>query len=158
MAALHRFRVLRARLCRQNPGQGAGKLRASQAEYRSPGTQRKYKIAWVGGCVLYDTAKLREFADNTVIRRIKTLSNVYSVVTFGGYRRQLQVIVDRNKLTAYGLSILESMTGQTEQCLEHLSQAIGINPQNRIHARVDSDFQDMADDPRFTELLYPEVQ
>jgi hypothetical protein len=50
------------------------------------------------------------------------------------------------------------MTGQTEQCLEHLSQAIGINPQNRIHARVDSDFQDMADDPRFTELLYPEVQ
>jgi hypothetical protein len=50
------------------------------------------------------------------------------------------------------------MTGQTEQCLEHLSAAIGINPQNRIHARVDSDFQDMADDPRFTELLYPEVQ
>src|SRR5947208_15795956 len=52
-------------------------------------------------------ARLREFADNTVIRRIKTLSNVYSVVTFGGYRRQLQVIVDRNKLTAYGLSILD---------------------------------------------------
>src|ERR1700751_4843479 len=58
----------------------------------------------------------------------------------------------------YGLSILESMTGQTEQCLEHLSAAISMNPQNRIHARVDSDFQDMADDPRFTELLYPEVQ
>jgi tetratricopeptide (TPR) repeat protein len=58
----------------------------------------------------------------------------------------------------YGLSIMESMTGQTEQCLEHLAQSISINPQNRIHARVDSDFQDMADDPRFTELLYPEVQ
>jgi tetratricopeptide (TPR) repeat protein len=58
----------------------------------------------------------------------------------------------------YGLSIMESMTGQIEQCLEHLAQAIAINPQNRIHARVDSDFQDMADDPRFTELLYPEVQ
>jgi len=26
-----------------------------------------------------------------------------------------------------------------------------------IQARADSDFQDMADDPRFTELLYPEV-
>ncbi len=58
----------------------------------------------------------------------------------------------------YGLSILESMTGQTEACLEHLSQAISIHPQNRIQARTDSDFQDMADDPRFTELLYPEVQ
>jgi glycosyltransferase involved in cell wall biosynthesis len=25
-----------------------------------PGEQRKYKIAWVGGCVLYDTVKLRD--------------------------------------------------------------------------------------------------
>jgi TolA-binding protein len=58
----------------------------------------------------------------------------------------------------YGLAILESMTGQSGACLEHLALAISINPQNRIHARVDSDFQDMADDPRFTELLYPEVQ
>jgi len=26
-----------------------------------------------------------------------------------------------------------------------------------VQARVDNDFQNMADDPRFTELLYPEV-
>src|SRR5262249_27216564 len=52
-------------------------------------------------------AKLREFADNTAIRRIKTVSTVNSVVTFGGYRRQLQVIVDRSKLAAYRLSILD---------------------------------------------------
>jgi hypothetical protein len=32
-----------------------------------------------------------------------------------------------------------------------------LNARNRIQARSDSDFQDMADDPRFTELLYPEV-
>jgi tetratricopeptide (TPR) repeat protein len=57
----------------------------------------------------------------------------------------------------YGLAILESMTGQAEQCLEHLSKAIELNSRNRIQARSDSDFQDMADDPRFTELLYPEV-
>jgi tetratricopeptide (TPR) repeat protein len=76
-------------------------------------------------------------------------------------REQLETILAREPkadYALYGLSILESMTGQAEQCLEHLAQAIGINPQNRIHARVDSDFQDMADDPRFTELLYPEVQ
>src|SRR4051794_18599128 len=52
-------------------------------------------------------AKLREFADNTVINRLKTISTVSSVVPFGGYRRQLQVIVDRNKLAAYRLSILD---------------------------------------------------
>jgi tetratricopeptide (TPR) repeat protein len=76
-------------------------------------------------------------------------------------REQLETILAKEPqadYALYGLSILESMTGQTEQCLEHLAQAISINPQNRIHARVDSDFQDMADDPRFTELLYPEVQ
>jgi tetratricopeptide (TPR) repeat protein len=57
----------------------------------------------------------------------------------------------------YGLAILESMTGLAEPCLEHLAKAIELSPRNRIQARSDSDFQDMADDPRFTELLYPEV-
>jgi len=38
--------------------------------------------------------------------------------------------------------------------LEHLAKAIELSPRNRIQARSDSDFQDMADDPRFTELLY----
>jgi HAE1 family hydrophobic/amphiphilic exporter-1 len=51
--------------------------------------------------------RVREFADNTVINRLKTVTDVYSVVPFGGYRRQLQVIVDRQKLAAYRLSILD---------------------------------------------------
>jgi len=56
----------------------------------------------------------------------------------------------------YGLAVLSSMTGDSQTCLEHLTEAIRQNPRNRIQARSDSDFQDMADDPRFTELLYPE--
>jgi len=52
---------------------------------------------------------------------------------------------------------LASMTGDAQHCLEHLTEAIRLNAKNRIQARADSDFQDMADDPRFTELLYPEV-
>lgn len=51
--------------------------------------------------------RVREFADNEAINRLKRISQVYSVVPFGGYRRQLQVIVDRDRLAAYGLSILE---------------------------------------------------
>lgn len=54
-----------------------------------------------------DPVKLREFADNEVVNRLKGLPSVYSVVPFGGYRRQLQVIVDRDKLAAYKLSILD---------------------------------------------------
>jgi len=56
----------------------------------------------------------------------------------------------------YGLAVLNSITGQAEECLDHLARAISLNPQNRIQARSDIDFNDMADDPRFTELLYPE--
>lgn len=56
----------------------------------------------------------------------------------------------------YGMALLSSMTGQAEEALEHLGRAIQINPSNRIQARSDPDFIDMADDPRFTELLYPE--
>src|SRR5271154_1631692 len=56
----------------------------------------------------------------------------------------------------YGLAGLNSITGQAEECLDHLARAITLNPLNRIQARSDADFNDMADDPRFTELLYPE--
>jgi tetratricopeptide (TPR) repeat protein len=56
----------------------------------------------------------------------------------------------------YGLAVLSSMTGDSHECLDHLTNAIKHNPRNRIQARADSDFQDMADDPRVTELLYPE--
>ncbi len=58
--------------------------------------------------------------------------------------------------TFYGLALLASMTGSTHECLQHLEEAIRLNPQYRIQARSDSDFGNMAEDPRFTDLLYPE--
>ena len=64
---------------------------------------------------------------------------------------------DKADYAFYGLAVLASMTGDSHTCLEHLTEAIRRNPLNWIQARSDSDFQDMADDPRFTELLYPEV-
>ncbi|MGD0445541.1 MAG: hypothetical protein ABSA39_16520 [Edaphobacter sp.] len=75
-------------------------------------------------------------------------------------REQFAVILkenDKADYALYGLAVLASMTGDSQHCLEHLTEAIRQNPRNRIQARSDSDFQDMADDPRFTELLYPEV-
>jgi tetratricopeptide (TPR) repeat protein len=57
----------------------------------------------------------------------------------------------------YGLALLASMTGDTEECIDKLTAAIRLNSQNRFQARSDSDFESVADDPRFTELLYPEA-
>jgi tetratricopeptide (TPR) repeat protein len=57
----------------------------------------------------------------------------------------------------YGLALLDAITGHTQDCLNNLARAIELNPKNRLQARVDNDFQSMVDDPRFTELLYPEI-
>jgi tetratricopeptide (TPR) repeat protein len=57
----------------------------------------------------------------------------------------------------YGLAVLDSITGRSQDCLKNLLRAIELNPKNRLQARADNDFQSMVDDPRFTELLYPEV-
>ena len=79
---------------------------------------------------------------------------------FEDAREQFEAILKQNDkadYAFYGLAVLASITGDSHRCLEHLTEAIRQNPRNRIQARSDSDFQDMADDPRFTELLYPEV-
>ena len=55
----------------------------------------------------WDPLQLREFADNTLVDRLTQVENVQAVSIFGGYRRQLQIIVDRKKLAAYGLSIVQ---------------------------------------------------
>ena len=74
-------------------------------------------------------------------------------------RAHLEKILKQNAkadFALYGLALLDCLTGQVESSLKNLSEAIRLNPQNRFQARNDSDFQNMADDPRFTELLYPE--
>lgn len=57
----------------------------------------------------------------------------------------------------YGMAVLNCLTGRAEDALHFLHQAIQVNPANRFQARNDSDFRNLADDPRFTELLYPET-
>lgn len=80
--------------------------------------------------------------------------------SFEDARDQFEAILadsPRADFAHYGMALLSSITGQAEEALEHLSRAIEMNPANRIQARSDPDFVDMADDPRFTELLYPEI-
>ncbi len=57
---------------------------------------------------------------------------------------------------AYGMAALNCLTGHPSEAMHHLAEAIRINPALRFQARNDSDFHNLSDDPRFTELLYPE--
>lgn len=78
---------------------------------------------------------------------------------FDQARTHLEKILKQNSkadFAFYGMAVVDCLTGQVESSLKNLSEAIRLNPQNRFQARNDSDFQNMADDPRFTELLYPE--
>lgn len=56
----------------------------------------------------------------------------------------------------YALAALDCLTGESESAMENLKQAIALRPENRYLARNDEDFAYLQDDPRFTELLYPE--
>jgi tetratricopeptide (TPR) repeat protein len=57
----------------------------------------------------------------------------------------------------YGMATLNCLTGHFPEAISSLHQAIRLNPANRYQARNDGDFKNLADDPRFTELLYPDT-
>ncbi len=53
----------------------------------------------------YDPVRLRTLVENEVVNRLKVVKDVYSVVPFGGQKLQMQVIVDRERLAAYRMSL-----------------------------------------------------
>lgn len=50
---------------------------------------------------------LRQFAENEGVAALKQVPQVQSVEVYGGAKRQLRVVVDRDKLAAYGYSMLD---------------------------------------------------
>lgn len=59
---------------------------------------------------------------------------------------------------AYALACLRAQTNDAEAALTHLKEAIRGDSYNRMLARQDRDFEPLMDDPRFTEILYPEAR
>ena len=138
----------------------------------------KYEKAHVAFTQMLDTAP-HDFADRirmyisacvgqiskgttTFETREERYDYAISLLNHGNYedaREHFQAILLADKsadYAFYGLALLSSMTGDTQTCIEHLTEAIRLNAQYRFQARSDSDFDSVADDPRFTELLYPE--
>jgi tetratricopeptide (TPR) repeat protein len=140
-----------------------GKFEKAHATFKTmlesgPGDLADRGRMYINACLLQIAKGKTTFADHE-----EHYDYAISLLNDGLYddaRQEFEAIL-REKPTAdyacYGLAVLASLTGDPSTCLEHLSEAIRQNPRNRIQARADSDFQDMADDPRFTELLYPEV-
>ncbi len=85
-----------------------------------------------------------------------SLINVGDYVGAREHLEKLAKQVPKADYVAYGLAALDCLTGRVEDSLRHLDEAIRLNPALRFQARNDSDFQNLAEDPRFTELLYPD--
>jgi len=85
-----------------------------------------------------------------------------SLINIGDYvtaREQLDKLLKQNpkaEFVLYGLAALHCLTGHVEESLKTLAEAIQARPALRFQARNDTDFQNLAEDPRFTELLYPD--
>ncbi len=58
----------------------------------------------------------------------------------------------------YALAALDCLTGEADSAMANLKIAIELRSANRYHARNDEDFAFLQEDPRFTELLYPEKE
>ncbi len=70
-------------------------------------------VGWVFQYALEDTsgkldlAQLRELQDFTIRPTLQAVSGVSEVASFGGFERQYQIVLDPNRLAAYGLSLAD---------------------------------------------------
>jgi tetratricopeptide (TPR) repeat protein len=102
----------------------------------------------------------------TTALQFKTTEEHYdyavSLLNAGDYvtaREQLDKLLKQNPkadYVLYGLAALHCLTGHVEESLKALDEAVRLQPALRFQARNDGDFQNLAEDPRFTELLYPD--
>jgi tetratricopeptide (TPR) repeat protein len=65
-------------------------------------------------------------------------------------------LAPKSDFIVYAMAALDCLTGEAEAAMQNLKLAIELRPENRYHARNDEDFAFLQEDPRFTELLYPE--
>jgi HAE1 family hydrophobic/amphiphilic exporter-1 len=65
----------------------------------------------------YEPMQLRTLVENEVVNRLKTVRDVYSAVPFGGQKLQMQVVVDRERLAAYKMTLLDLRNALDQQNL-----------------------------------------
>ncbi len=74
------------------------------------------------------------------------------------YLSKAQKSAPKLEHVCYALAAAYSLRGDAESALHTLKEAIALRPQNRIQAKRDEDFQALAADARFRELVFnPEL-
>src|SRR5713226_795767 len=145
-------------------------LRAMQEHKYDKAKAQLLKVAAGTNRELADRANVHLNACNQQLERtttqFKTSEEHYdyavSLINLGDYvsaREHLDKLskqVPKADYVAYGMAALDCLTGHVEDSLKNLDEAIRLNRSIRFQARNDSDFQNLAEDPRFTELLYPD--
>jgi tetratricopeptide (TPR) repeat protein len=123
---------------------------------------------------------IREFADRARVHlrfckskqkhesRPKTAEGCYArgvaALNSGDFDQAVQYLSKSDKMIPdqeyvhYALAAAYGRQGDQDHALSHLETAIRLRPQNRIQARQDEDFQDLAGDPRFARLLVPQAR
>jgi tetratricopeptide (TPR) repeat protein len=72
------------------------------------------------------------------------------------YLRKALKLAPKADYLYYALATTFALREDLEGSLENLRKAIELDERNRFQAQNDSDFAGLLEDPRFTELLYPE--
>lgn len=106
----------------------------------------------------------RRLSHSTV--RLKTADDFYDyAVTMAnkGQREEAEnnlhkalKLAPKSDYIYYALATTQALRENVEGALENLQKAIELNAKNRYLAQSDADFANLEEDPRFTELIYPE--
>lgn len=123
--------------------------------YCSPGTQRSAVAAEAGTTVLALDGKPGQAYDPRGWELWTGLATLYDAGKHAEVVERLRAIVAEHPqypLLYYNLACSESLTGQTEEAMDHLAAAVALNEEFREYAREDSDLAPLRDDPRFIQL------
>jgi len=145
-------------------------LRAMQEHKFEKARTHLQKVATGASKELADRANVHMQACNQQLEKVATqfkspeehydyAVSLMNVGDYVGAREHLEKLlkqVPKADYVPYGLAALDCLTGHVEDSLRHLHEAIQLNAALRFQARNDSDFQNLTEDPRFTELLYPD--
>ncbi len=84
---------------------------------------------------------LKSLLNNIVLTQFQMIPHVLSASIFGGLDRQIQVVVDRDKLSAYGLSILSIRKAIDAANFDHGGGPL-LSDSNKIDVQIKNEFQE----------------
>ena len=85
-----------------------------------------------------------------------SLAPLYAAGDYEAYIEHAKPLIGAHPeygMAPYNLACVESLTGRTDDAIEHLRAAVELWPRSRQLARSDPDFDSIRDEPRFKEVI-----